>query len=253
MTLLRGRGVTKEFDGLTAVDDVDFELEAGNVYSLIGPNGAGKTTLFNLITGYHPLTEGSVEFQGEDVTDLEPADVNGRGIARTFQLVRPFEGMSVYDNVRVGALFGRSDRDPDAVTEEALQLTGLDDRAEMQSRNLAVAGSKLLEVAKAVATEPDLLLVDEPTAGLNQTETAEVLDILETLVEDGVTIWLVEHDMDAVMNVSDHIFVLDGGSKIAEGPPEEVANDERVIEAYLGSEFAEQAVEDGTTTEGGEA
>lgn len=237
MTLLSGRGVTKEFDGLVAVDHVDFEIEAGNIYSLIGPNGAGKTTLFNLITGYHPVTDGEITFQGEDITGLDPADVNQMGLARTFQLVQPFEGMTVYDNVRVGALFGAGDTDPDEATREALELTNLWDRRDETSQGLPIEGTKLLEIAKAVATQPELILVDEPAAGLNVTETQEVLSILRQLVENDVTVWLVEHDMDAVMDVSDHVFVLDAGKLIAQGPPSAVANDTRVIEAYLGSDF----------------
>ncbi|MFB6125251.1 MAG: ABC transporter ATP-binding protein [Halanaeroarchaeum sp.] len=251
MTLLEGTNVTKEFDGLVAVDHVDFAIESGKIYSLIGPNGAGKTTLFNLITGYHELTEGAVLFKGEDITAEDPAAINQRGLARTFQLVQPFEGMTVYDNVKVGALFGTGGvDDPDAVTREALELTGLWDRRNERSSGLPIAGTKLLEIAKAVATQPELLLVDEPAAGLNATETKQVLNILRELVDNGVTIWLVEHDMDAVMGVSDHVFVLEAGSMIAQGPPSEVANDERVIEAYLGSDFEMDGGADG---EGGEA
>ncbi|MFB6094594.1 MAG: ABC transporter ATP-binding protein [Halanaeroarchaeum sp.] len=250
MTLLEGRGVTKQFDGLVAVDSVDFEIDSGRIYSLIGPNGAGKTTLFNLITGYHDLTDGSIIYDGTDISGNDPATINAMGIARTFQLVQPFEGMTVYDNVKVGALFGGGDRDAEEVTREALERTGLWDRRDEKSQSLPIAGTKLLEIAKAIATQPELLLVDEPAAGLNATETGEVLDILRELVEEGMTIWLVEHDMDAVMDISDHVFVLEAGSLIAEGPPEEVANDERVIEAYLGSDFEMDRSE---TTEGGEA
>ncbi|MFB6266473.1 MAG: ABC transporter ATP-binding protein, partial [Halodesulfurarchaeum sp.] len=178
MTMLTGSDVTKEFDGLVAVDHVDFEIEEGHIYSLIGPNGAGKTTLFNLITGYHDVTEGQITFQGTDITDLDPMEVNRLGIARTFQLVQPFEGMTVYDNVKVGALFGSGTDDPDEATRRALELTDLWDRREETSQGLPIAGTKLLEIAKAVATQPDLILVDEPAAGLNVTETNQVLDIL---------------------------------------------------------------------------
>ncbi|MFB6152695.1 MAG: ABC transporter ATP-binding protein [Halodesulfurarchaeum sp.] len=250
MTMLAGTDVTKEFDGLVAVDHVDFEIEEGRIYSLIGPNGAGKTTLFNLVTGYHEVTEGQITFEGTDITDLDPMEVNRLGIARTFQLVQPFEGMTVYDNVKVGALFGSGTDDPDAATRRALELTDLWDRREETSQGLPIAGTKLLEIAKAVATQPDLILVDEPAAGLNVTETNQVLDILRELVTTDVTVWLVEHDMDAVMDVSDHVFVLDAGELIAQGPPEEVANDERVIEAYLGSDFEMDESAEGT---GGEA
>ena len=251
MTVLQGRNVTKEFDGLVAVDHVDFEIEEDKIYSLIGPNGAGKTTLFNLITGYHELTEGSVEFMGEDITGLDPAEVNNKGIARTFQLVQPFEGMTVYDNVKVGALFGGdTTQDADEATKKALELTDLWDRRNEKSQGLPIAGTKLLEIAKAVATGPELLLVDEPAAGLNATETEQVLEILRELANRGMAVWLVEHDMDAVMEISDHILVLDAGELIASGPPEAVSSDQRVIEAYLGSEYAMEQTSD---TSGGEA
>ncbi|MFB6133061.1 MAG: ABC transporter ATP-binding protein [Halanaeroarchaeum sp.] len=251
MTLLEGRNVTKNFDGLVAVDHVNFEIERGKIYSLIGPNGAGKTTLFNLVTGYFELTEGSIGFQNEDITGLDPSEVNRRGIARTFQLVQPFEGMTVYDNVKVGALFGGNEsRDVETATEEALKLTHLWDRRDEKSQGLPIAGTKLLEIAKAIATGPELLLVDEPAAGLNATETDQVLDILRELVDSGMTIWLVEHDMDAVMDVSDRVFVLDAGQLIASGAPEKITNDERVIEAYLGTDFEE---DESTEMSGGEA
>jgi branched-chain amino acid transport system ATP-binding protein len=237
-TLLRGENLTKKFDGLVAVDGISFELEPGRIYGLIGPNGAGKSTLFNLITGYNEPTEGTARFQEKDITSFDPEDVNKIGIGRTFQLVRPFRGMTVYENTKAGAYFGQ-DGDISSITEQSLRQVGLWESREKNATTIPLASQKKLEIARSLATGPELLLVDEPLAGLNATETNEMIEMLRDIRDDGVTIWIIEHDMQAVMDVCDHIYVLESGSLIANDSPEEVANNDRVIEAYLGSEFEE--------------
>lgn len=251
--ILEIQGVTKRFGGLTALEDVSMTFDQGQIYSLIGPNGAGKTTLFNCITGYLDPTSGTVSFQGEDITGLSPVKVNKAGIARTFQIVRAFEGMTVRDNVKVGAYFGQADRNEtvDDITDRVLETCKLQDLAEDEADTLSIGDAKRLEVAKAYATDPDFLLTDEPSAGLNPAESRTLIDILERIRETGVTICLVEHDMDTVMNISDRIFVLDNGQLISEGPPEEVANDPEVIDAYLGT-GEDTETDESTTTEGSE-
>jgi len=203
---------------------------------VIGPNGAGKSTLFNLITGYLAPGEGEIRFRGRPITGLETPDIAALGIARAFQIARPFRELSVADNVRIGALFGKSGpRDVAQVTAEALNLAGIGALGANSAASLTVGQLRQLEIARAIATRADLLLADEPCAGLNPTETAEMIAVLRQVRGRGVTVVLVEHDMAAVMEVSDRIIVLDAGRKIAEGPPATIAADPKVIAAYLGT------------------
>ncbi len=229
-------GATKRFRGLLAIDDVSFAVPEGSICSLIGPNGAGKSTMFNLVTGYVPPTAGEIRFRGQRIDGVATTKIAQMGIARAFQIAKPFPEISVLENVRIGALFGRAGpRDVAAETAAALAITGLQDLAERPANTLTVGNLRRLELARAIAARPVLLLADEPCAGLNPAETEGVVDILRQIRARGVTVLLVEHDMAAVMSVSDRIFVLESGRKIAEGPPDEVAADKRVIAAYLGT------------------
>ncbi len=236
--VLRARGLTKRYGDMVVVNDVNFDVPAGGVMSLIGPNGAGKSTIFNLLTGYTPLNAGSVEFAGQTLNGMPTHRIAALGIARAFQIARPFRGLSVRDNVRVGALFGRAGaRDVEASIDLALRLSNLADLAEEPASTLTIGQLRKLELARAVAARPTLLLADEPLAGLVPAESDEILASFRDMVNHGMTILLVEHDMPAVMQISDHVVVLEAGAFIAEGRPEVVARDPRVIEAYLGQEL----------------
>jgi branched-chain amino acid transport system ATP-binding protein len=235
--LLDVRGVSKRFGGLHAVSDVSFTLRDGEILGLIGPNGAGKTTLFNIVNGVYKPDKGTITFAGRNITGLSPHKVVHLGLARTHQIVKPLNGMSVLENVTVGACFGLEYMSLHGARETALEvlaLVGMADRANSPARSLTIAGKKRLEVARAVAAKPKLLLLDEVLAGLNPTEITQMIQLVRKVRDRGVSVFMIEHVMQAMMQLSDRIVVLNFGQKIAEGRASEVASDPGVIEAYLG-------------------
>ncbi len=236
--ILSVKGVTQRFRGLVAVDDVSFDVAKGQIYAVIGPNGAGKTTLFNLIAGVYTPGAGTIAFEGARIDGLKPEQICARGIARTFQIVRPFPGLTTLENATIGALL--RDSDPDAATEHAgeiLRRLDLWDKRDARAGALTLPDRKRLEVARALATKPKLLLLDEVMAGLRPTETDRLVAIFRELArETGVTILLIEHVMRAVMALAERILVLHHGAKLVEGAPADIVRDQRVLDSYLGAE-----------------
>ncbi|MDX2101327.1 MAG: ABC transporter ATP-binding protein [Alphaproteobacteria bacterium] len=239
--MLHATGITKRFGGLTAVADASLSVAEGSIVGLIGPNGAGKTTLFAAITGFHRPDAGTVRFGERDITGLPPEEICRLGLVRTFQIVQPFAGLSVRENIAVGAHLRHPRRAAAlAAAESVAQRVGLADQLDKPAAALTIAGRKRLEVARALATEPRLILLDEVMAGLNPTEIAEIVPVVRGLVASGVTVLLIEHVMQAVMSLAEDVYVLNQGRMIAHGPPATLVRDPMVIEAYLGHGAAQR-------------
>jgi len=242
LKLLEVDNVTKRFGGLIALKDISLYVEKGEIVGLIGPNGAGKTTLFNVIAGTYKPEEGSIKFEGKDITRLPPHKICKLGIARTFQTPKPFLNMTVYENVLAAYLFGGASKKVAEVEQEIISILkrlGLKKKRDMPASKLTFYEQRMLEIARSLAMKPKLLLLDEVLAGLNPTETSQAINIIKELhLKDGITIMMIEHNMRAVMNVSDRIIVLHHGEKLAEGRPQEVASDPEVVRVYLGETYA---------------
>jgi branched-chain amino acid transport system ATP-binding protein len=241
-TLLACSGVTKRFGGLAALDEVDCDIYQDEILGLIGPNGAGKTTLFNCIAGYHAPTSGTITFKGENITDLKPYETCKRGIGRTFQIPRPFRKLTVLGNVVCPRMFGKANvKTPEIAKIDAmeyLELTGLSDKADVLADEITYPDMKRLGLAQALAADPELLMLDEPIAGLNPTEVEETMALIRRVHDEtGITVLLIEHIMRAIMGLADRIIVLNYGKKIATGSPEEIIKNEEVVKAYLGERY----------------
>jgi len=244
MAILEGKNIIKRFSGLIAVNNVDFHINPNEILGLIGPNGAGKTTLVNVIAGVYAPSQGDIRFKGQTISGKKPHRIGRLGISRTFQVVKPFPGMTVKENAAVGAMFGAGGKNTSAKkaikkAEEILDFVGLADQMNKNADQLNVPSRKRLEMAKALAMEPDLVLFDEVMAGLNFSEIDQAVELIKKIRENGITILIIEHVMRAIKNVCDRIFVLHHGEKIADGPVAEVLNDENVIKAYLGRRYKE--------------
>jgi branched-chain amino acid transport system ATP-binding protein len=238
MEILQVKNLTMRFGNLTAVDDVSLSVRRGEIIGLIGPNGAGKTTFFNCLTGYLNPRSGSVRFANHDITGLRPNRICKAGLARTFQIVQVFKEMTTWENVIVGAFC----RTADAAqaydqTLEILRFTGLYEKRDFPVGNLTIADQKRLEISKALATRPSLLMLDEAMAGLNATETNEAIELIKKIRDRGITLMIVEHVMEVIMSISERVVVFDSGKKIAEDSPDKIVKDPRVIEAYLGGDY----------------
>ena len=241
--MLEGIDITRRFGGLIAIMNLDFSVEQGQIVGLIGPNGSGKTTLFNVITGFYPADTGKIIFKGKEITHHKPHQIAKFGIARTFQIVRPLLGLSVLDNVTIAVLYGRENMS--SMTKgrtralEILNFVGLETKQDAPSHSLVVAERKRLELARALATKPELLLLDETFSGLSDTEIQDAIKLIFRIRNDlGITIFLIEHVMKAVMGTCEKIIVMHYGAKLAEGRPEEVSKNPSVIQAYLGKKHA---------------
>lgn len=235
MALLEVTGITKRFGGLVAVNDLSLSLDEGQILGLIGPNGAGKTTAFNMISGFYKPDEGDIQFESKQINGLRPDQVCKLGLARTFQVVKPFPQLSVRDNVMVGA-YNRTNsrRESRQKAEEIIEFLGMQDMSEMTAGSLSVAYRKRLEIAKALATDPKIILLDEAMAGLRPTETDHMIDLVRQVSKQGIGLLLVEHVMRVIMSLAERIVVIHHGEKIAEGEPQEIVQDKAVIDAYLG-------------------
>jgi branched-chain amino acid transport system ATP-binding protein len=238
MRILEGQGVSKFFGGLAAVSNVDFHIDRGEILGLIGPNGAGKTTLFNLVSASFPISSGEIRFKGRKISGLKPHRICKMGIGRTFQETKVFPNMPVLQNVLVGAFFGTpnliSGASAAKETAQALDFVGLSAMGATPVNDLTLVNQKRVEVARALATKPELLLLDELMAGLNAAEVSEAMELVTKIRDTGITIFMVEHVMKAIMGICERIIVLHHGEKIAEGTPKEIANNKQVIEIYLG-------------------
>lgn len=238
MSLLELRNISMDFGGLRAIDSLSLSIDAGQILGLIGPNGAGKSTAFNCVAGVYKPTSGEIWFDGQNITGAKPWDLCRAGLARTFQVVKPFASKTVLYNVMVGA-FARTDKtdEAEAIALDVLKSLHLDHKKDFKSGALTIADRKRLEIARAMATKPKLLLLDEVMAGLRPTEVDEMIDVFRAVRDSGVTIFVIEHIMRAIMALSDELVVIQFGRKISEGKPEAVAKDENVIKAYLGDEY----------------
>ena len=235
MSLLEIREVSKRFGGLAALTDVSYSVNKGEILGLIGPNGAGKTTLFNVVNGFYPPTKGEVLFKGEKISHLQPYQICKLGIGRTFQVVRPLRRMTGLDNVIASAfLRAKNKKEAEEMALESLRFTGLYEDRNLLSKGLPLGKRKKLEITRALATKPEMLLLDESFAGLNPSEQNELIDIIRKVKAKGITIMVIEHHMKVIMSLSDRVVVLNYGQKIAEGTPKEIGSNPLVIEAYLG-------------------
>jgi len=256
MSLLELRNVTKVFGGVVAMDKLSFKVEKGDIYGIIGPNGAGKTTAFNCITGIYKPEEGEIIWKGENIAGMHPCDIAGKGIVRTFQNIRLFGKMSVAENIISGRhqkskqswlqgllstpFYRKDEKENWLKVKDIMKIMGLSEYATIPTQSLAYGIQRRVEIGRALATEPELLILDEPAAGLNEKETLELMELINRIKDEGITILLIEHDMDMVMKLVNKITVINFGKKISEGDPEYIQNDSVVIEAYLGSDDDEE-------------
>jgi len=236
--IIKVEHITKNFKGLRAVNDLSLEIEAGKITGMIGPNGAGKSTTFNMICGYYPPSEGHIFYKGKDITKCSPYEYTDMGIARTFQIMKPLATLPVLDNIVPAAFFGRNKaknlKEAREIAKEVLEFTGLYSKKDMIAGEMGTPDQKRLEMARALATKPEMLFLDECMAGLNPTETDQAIELIHKINDGGVTVFLIEHIMRAVVNLCEKVIVLHHGEKIAEGTPDKVMNDPYVIEVYLG-------------------
>lgn len=237
--LLKIEGLSKYFGGMAAVKNLDFHVFTGEIYGIAGPNGAGKTTLYNVITKFLPPSDGKVMFNGQHIHKYPPNKICELGIARTFQIPTLFETLTVYKNALIGAIYGKGDkkRDKESLVKKNLEFFGLWEKKDIIADELSLYERKVLMVATALTTEPGLLMLDEPTAGLSKKESEYIMSLFKKINGEGMTIMIIEHNMDILMNISERVMILDHGVKICEGPPSKVCEDEKVIGAYLGERY----------------